>query len=241
MNPATHALRDDASTRYLEGRLLRRRDRFTAWVEVDGKPLLAHLPNPGRLTELLRPGAGVLLSEAADPARITRFELLFIALNGELVSVDSRLPNRIFREALEDRRLREFQGWRIALEEPRTRRSRLDFLLRNDATGRECYVEVKSCTLVREGVALFPDAPTVRGRRHVEELMEARRMGFEASSVFIVQRRGVEVFKVNGSLDPKFAEALSRAEKAGVKIYAYRAAVTPQGHEITGRLPALIN
>ncbi|MEM3607903.1 MAG: DNA/RNA nuclease SfsA [Candidatus Bathyarchaeia archaeon] len=227
--------------RYLEGRFLHRRDRFTVWVEVNGRPSLAHLPNPGRLMELLKPGAGVLLSEMKDPRRRTPYELLFIASNGELVSVDSRLPNRIFKEAVKAQSLREFQGWRIALEEPGTRRGRLDFLLRNEANDGECYVEVKSCTLVRDSVALFPDAPTVRGRRHIEELMDVRRMGFEASLVFIVQRRGAELFKANDSLDPKFAEALSRAERNGVKIYAYRAAVTPQGHEVTGRLPTLID
>jgi len=135
--------------------------------------------------------------------------------------------------------LREFQGWRIARREHRIDRRQLDFQLVNEADGRIRYVEVKSCTLVRDGVALFPDAPTERGRRHVEELMRMRRLGFESSIVFIVQRRA-EIFRVNASLDPRFADTLGRAEGEGVGIYAYRAAVNPQGYEITGRIPASI-
>jgi sugar fermentation stimulation protein A len=233
------SLEERPLTRYLEGKFLHRRDRFTAWVEVDRKPFLAHLPNPGRLGELLKPGAMVLLLEGEDPKRKTPFELSFIVSDGELVSLDSRLPNRIFGEAVEKRMLREFQGWRIARREPRIDRRRLDFQLVNEADGRIRYVEVKSCTLVRDGVALFPDAPTERGRRHVEELMRMRRLGFESSIVFIVQRRA-EIFRVNASLDPRFADTLGRAEGEGVGIYAYRAAVNPQGYEITGRIPASI-
>ena len=101
--------------------------------------------------------------------------------------------------------------------EPRIDHSRLDFLLTDGKGGRGCYVEVKSCTLVRDGVVLFPDAPTVRGRRHVEELMRIRSLGFEASLIFIVQRRKAKSFKPNSDLDPKFGEAVRKAYEKGVK------------------------
>jgi sugar fermentation stimulation protein A len=191
-------------------------NRFLVKVRLDGE-VECFLPNPGRLEELLVPGAGVILREVKRK-RKTGYDLIGVRRDEGVVSIDSRIPNKLVREALENQAFEEFAGYEKIQPEYSFGKSKFDFLLTD---GEECLLEVKSCTLVREGVAMFPDAPTGRGRRHVEELIEAKKKGYRACVLFVVQRIDVRRFSPNDTMDPEFGETLRRAAAEGVEVYAY--------------------
>jgi sugar fermentation stimulation protein A len=205
------------------GRFLQRDNRFRATVTIEGVETWAHVPNSGRLTELFTPGRRVWLAPADAPQRKTRYDLKLVAYAGGLVSVDARLPNVLFAEALAAARLDAFPYDTFA-REVTCGESRLDFHLHGRA-GR-CWVEAKSVTLVEEGIALFPDAPTARGRRHLATLQAQRRAGTAAAVVFIVQRADALAFRPHPTADPAFATALRAAAAAGVALHAYRCHVS---------------
>ncbi|MBC7253153.1 MAG: DNA/RNA nuclease SfsA [Actinobacteria bacterium] len=204
-----------------EGFFLERPNRFLAVVELGGEPANAHVPDPGRLRELLVPGARVRLRPADRPGRRTAWDLIGVECPEGWVNIDSRLPNLLFAEALREGWLEEFPSTSRVTPEHRYGESVLDFLLEGD--GPPCLVEVKGCTLAAEGVALFPDAPTSRGTRHLEELMSAARAGYRACAVFVVKHPGARVFAANAATDPLFAHTLNRAALAGVEIIPYLA------------------
>ena len=199
---------------------LSRPNRFIARVELDGKTETVHVKNTGRCRELLLPGARVILSSAENPARKTRFDLVAVYKGDVLINMDSQAPNAAAAELLG----RLFPGWSV-LPERTFLHSRFDFCLeRND---RRIFVEVKGVTLERDGLALFPDAPTERGRRHLKELGEAVKAGAEAYVLFLVQMKGCRRFSPNDETDPGFSAALREARENGVGILCYDCAVTP--------------
>ncbi len=200
------------------GRFISRPNRFAVWAEVDGRRELAHLPNPGRLREILTPGRRILLRKAPEGKRRTRWTAIGADLGGMLVSLDATLPNRFVPEALASGALPPFAGWRIASVEPRLGGGRSDFLLVRGA--ERLFLEVKSVTLVEEGVALFPDAPTVRGRRHLRELAGAVDDGDRAAVLFVVQRPDARRFGPNAATDPAFAATFWEVLRKGVEAYA---------------------
>ncbi|MCC7354475.1 MAG: DNA/RNA nuclease SfsA [Anaerolineae bacterium] len=207
----------------LQAQFLRRDNRFRATVALDGEAVAAHVPNSGRLGELLLPGQPVWLVWRDRPGRRTPYDLVLVRYAGVLVSVDARLPNRLFAEACLSGCLPEFGGYTRLSSEVRRGDSRLDFLL-EDGT-RRCWVETKSCTLVENGVALFPDAPTLRGQRHLYELARAATAGDRAAVIFVVQRADAIAFAPHPSADPEFGKWLRAAAQAGVEIRAYRCRV----------------
>ncbi|MBI4344119.1 MAG: DNA/RNA nuclease SfsA [Euryarchaeota archaeon] len=211
----------------VRGIFLRRPNRFTVLVEIGGVPRTCHLPNPGRLEELLVPGAKVFLREKGEGKRRTGYDLVAVSHQGGLVSVDSRLPNRLVEEALAEGRIPPFRRCHLARGEVSYGRSRFDFLLQ--CGDRPCLLEVKSCTLVRDGRALFPDAVTDRGRRHGLELARAHQEGYRAAVLFVVQRTDASIFSPNDATDPAFGEALRWAAWQGVEVLAYRCLVTERG------------
>ncbi len=164
-------------------RFLERTSRFTVTAEQDGRLLDCFLSNPGRLKELLVPGHSLLLRCVADTGRTrkTGFDVIGVCLKDKVITIDSRIPNALIEEALNAGSLREFKGYSVVKTEPAFGSGRFDFLLDS-----QCFVEVKSCTLVKNGVALFPDAPTARGRRHLLEMIEALKQvtGASSSSLF---------------------------------------------------------
>ena len=170
----------------IAGRFIRRDNRFRVTVEIKGELVAAHLPNSGRLTELLTPDRPCWLVSCTSSRRKTRFDLKLVEYAGVLVSMDARLPNPLFAEALEAGQLASFQDCIHFEREVRLGNSRLDFCL--SVPDGICWVEVKSVTLVEDGVARFPDAPTTRGARHVRELTAAASKGEGAAIVFVVQR-----------------------------------------------------
>ncbi len=202
----------------IPGDFIRRDNRFRATVRVDGREVWAHVPNSGRLHDLFIPGRPVWLHPAANPARKTPYDLKLVQMPEALVSIDARLPNPLFAEAVAAGRLPEFSCHEIR-PEVRYGDSRLDFRL----LGPEgvCWVETKSVTLVTDGVACFPDAPTARGSRHLRELMDIVQNGERAAVVFIVQRQDAQSFAPAASVDPLFAQTLARAAASGVEIRAY--------------------
>ncbi|MCS7287405.1 MAG: DNA/RNA nuclease SfsA [Anaerolineae bacterium] len=219
------------------GVFIKRENRFRVKVEVGGEVFTAHLPNSGRLEELLSPGRAVFVSREAGKERKTPFDLKIVKVGEILVSVDARLPRFIFQEAIEKGRLPDFHGYRVIRGEPRYRGGRFDVLL--EGPGGQCLVETKSVTLVKEGVALFPDAPTERGRRHLLELKEALGEGIRAAVVFIIQRQDAFAFSPNFTADPAFVRAFREAVKAGVEALAYTCSVTERRIEIKGEVPVI--
>ncbi|NOZ59723.1 MAG: DNA/RNA nuclease SfsA [Euryarchaeota archaeon] len=219
------------------GRFLQRLNRFACLVEVSGRAMRAYLPNPGRLQELLVEGAEVLLRRGGAAGRKTTCDLIGVKAGETWVSIDARVPNALFKEAMELGSLREFAGYRVAREEVKFGESRLDFLLQGEPP---CLVEVKSCTLVEEGVARFPDAPTARGRRHLLELIKAKNAGYRCAVVFVIQRSDAFAFAPNDATDSAFGEALREAARRGVEVLAYRCRFDGREIEIAGRVEVLL-
>lgn len=223
----------------VKGVFIERANRFVCRVEVDGITEKAHLANSGRLKELLVPGRVVSLVESLSPHRRTRYDMLLIALDNTLVSVDARLPNDLVEEGLRSGILGHFRSYSQIRREVTFGHSRLDFLLQNNS--QFCYVEVKSVTLVEQGRGLFPDAPTERGRQHLLSLIQARKERLQAAIVFVVQRPDVTEFSPNDKTDPAFGLALREAHKAGVGIYSYRCQVTLKEIRIEKEIPVQLN
>jgi sugar fermentation stimulation protein A len=220
----------------VEGHFLARDNRFRVTVTVAGRQVWAHLPNSGRLGELLVPDCRVLLAERPGAKRKTRYNLALVELDRRWVSVDARLPNDLVEEALRSGRLSPLAGYSSMRREVAFGRSRFDFLLEAPAK-LPCLVEVKSVTLVVNGLGCFPDAVTARGRRHVEELAETVEAGYRAAVVFVVQRDDAEGFRPHDESDPDFARALRRAARHGVEVHAYACRVEPGQIEIEQALP----
>lgn len=208
----------------VDGRFLERENRFRVRMEVDGRPVPAHLPNSGRLTELLTPGRPCRLVPHPEPHRRTPLDLLLVEYAGVLVSVDARLPGPLVAEAVTEGRLPEFSGFVHLEREVRCGESRLDFRL--DGPNGPLWLETKSVTLVEDGVALFPDAPTLRGQRHLRQLAAQAARGERGAVVFVVQRPDAEVFMPHHRADPAFAAALTEAARAGVEVHAFRCEVS---------------
>ena len=214
----------------------KRLNRFLGLVELDGNEVEVYIPNPGRLQELLIPGATIYIHGNPKPGRRTQFDLVLVEIDGVLVSIDSRIPNRLFEEALGRGTLKGFEGFHVEAREFQFDGSRIDFLLGGP---RQMLVEVKSCTLVEGDTALFPDAPTERGRRHLRHLTHRPR-SLGASIVFIIQRGDAVRFRPNSRLDPEFTEALREAYRSGVEVYAYLCQVTPKSIEVVEEVPVEI-
>lgn len=213
-------------------RFVGRENRFRAVVEWNGELAAAHVPNSGRLGELFVPGVPVWIAPRRPGAgRKTACDLILVEHAGVLVSVDARLPNKLMAEALRAGRLAPFLEYTAIRPEVHSGGSRLDFLLtarteNGGETKRRCWLETKSVTLVEGDTALFPDAPTDRGVRHLEELKALHDTGDRAAVVFVVQRSDVKVFAPHPTADPSFATALRSAHHRGVEVYAFRCHVS---------------
>jgi sugar fermentation stimulation protein A len=197
------------------------------------------MADPGRLKELLLPERRVWLRPAFKPERKTEWTAVLVESPGGegLVSLDTTLPNRLIGAALKNGAMEEFRGWAYERAEFRMRRSRLDFLL-SHRDGRRLALEVKSVTLVEDGVALFPDALTERGARHIRELAEiSGREGWEAAVLFVLQRSDASEIRAARSVDPRFAEALEEARIAGVRAMGRRCLVCLDRMELGSPVP----
>jgi sugar fermentation stimulation protein A len=201
----------------IQAKLVRRDNRFRITAQVDGNELAAHCPNPGRIKELLYPGVTIWISEAVNKNRKTAFDLKLVEKDNILVSLDSRLPNPLFEEALLADRIEGFD-YPIIRREVTREHSRFDFHLSGNGS---LWVEAKSCTLVTDRVANFPDAPTLRGQRHMRELTEAANLGEKSAVIFVVQRPDADSFTPNDATDPEFGKRLREAADSGVIVRAF--------------------
>ena len=212
------------------GRFLARPNRFVAHVELDGETVVCHVKNTGRCRELLVPGATVYLQESGNPARKTRFDLIAVDKGGLLINMDAQAPNQVFGEWV--RAGKFVPDLTLLRPEQKYGNSRFDFYW--EAPGRRGFVEVKGVTLEENGVVRFPDAPTLRGVKHLEELAAAHRDGYEAAVCFVVQMEGVRWFEPNDKTHPQFGQTLRQAVQAGVQVMALECAVKPDWLKITG-------
>lgn len=220
----------------LKGRFLERPNRFLTLVELNGKTVASHLPDPGRLRELLIPGAEVFLRPApANSGRKTAYSTVMVKQSNTLISLVSVLPNRFVRECLENQRLPFLRDYRIHQREIPYENHRFDFLL-TDSREQPFYLEVKSVTFVSEGIAQFPDAVTERGSRHARTLGVLSSRGIGAGILFVCQRPDAHAFRPMWERDPKFATALQEADRLGVKIWCITTNITEMemtySHEI---------
>ena len=204
-----------------EGIFISRPNRFTAIVDINGAPETVHVKNTGRLKELLTPGAQALLTRSPNPDRKTRFDLVAVRHGGQTVNIDSQAPNRVAAEYMETL----YPGAQRMVPEYRRGDSRLDIYL-EDAAGRPVFIEVKGVTLIVNGTALFPDAPTLRGVKHLRELTACAREGLSACILFIIQLKGAQKLRPNDTTHPEFGAALREAAAAGVRLLAVDCTVT---------------
>lgn len=214
-----------------------RPNRFIAYVELEGRQETVHVKNTGRCRELLLPGSLVYMEESDNPARKTRYDLIAVEKGNLLVNMDSQAPNQLFREWAQAGNFRP--GMTLLRPETTWGKSRFDFYW-EDARGRKGFVEVKGCTLEQNGHARFPDAPTERGVKHLEELIRARQSGYEAAVCFVLQMKGMKDFSPNDETHPAFGEALRKAAEAGVEILAYECSVLPERVEMTDPVPVVL-
>jgi len=207
----------------------KRPNRFVAEVFIDGKKEICHVKNTGRCRELLTKGAKVFVQKASNPERKTKYDLIAVYKGDVLFNIDSQAPNKVFAEWL----IKTDYFGKITKIKPECRfgESRLDFYF--EADGRRTFAEVKGVTLEKDGVFLFPDAPTQRGARHLKELCACKEQGYDAYAVFVLQARGAKYFAPNCDADPEFFAALKMAKEQGVGIIALACSITPNSLEIT--------
>ena len=219
------------------GTLLKRYKRFLVDVRLDdGTTLTAHCPNTGAMLSCSAPGSRVCLSHSDNPSRKYPHTLEMVAEGGSWVGVNTARTNALVTEAILGGAIDELAGAEhVAREVTTSRGTRLD--LRVDGSGGGTYVEVKNCSLAIDGCAMFPDAVTSRGTRHLEELMRLAGTGQRAAVFFLVMRMDATRFAPARAIDPTYGEALARACRSGVLALAYQARVTPEGIEVVGRLP----
>ena len=224
----------------VSGRVVDQPNRFTVRITLDGEatpPVGAYLGNTGNLRSILVPGAEVRVTPAPRPGGKLPYHLVLARQWGRWVAVDANVSAHVLAEALEERRLPHFRGWRLERREPPVDGGRLDLLLTRG--GRRLWMEVKCTTLARNGVVRFPDPATARGTRHLETLIELVRSGEEAAICFVGQRGDARAFQTLPEVDPVFVERLAEARAAGVRAYAYRCRVTQRGVWLHEEVPLL--
>jgi len=208
----------------VQGRFIDRPNRFIAHVEIEGQEQVVHVENTGRCKELLVPGAVVYLERSDNPARTTAYDLIAVKKGSRIINMDSQIPNKVVAEWLEKG---SFFHDLVSLR-PETTYGNSRFDIYVETQTEKAFIEVKGVTLEEDGVVRFPDAPSERALKHVEELIKARESGYRAILFFVVQMEKVKWFMPNMDTQPEFGEALLRAAEAGVEIHAYDCKVTPE-------------
>ena len=221
----------------VEGRFIERPNRFIAKVEIGGVTETVHVKNTGRCRELLVKGTTVYLEKSNNPERKTGYDLIAVLKNGKtLINMDSQIPNAVTEEWLKKGNL--FSKDAVIRREVTHNKSRFDFYI--EEGGRKIFLEVKGCTLETDGIARFPDAPTERGVKHINELIDCTNLGFEAYILFVIQMKGIKHFEPNDKTHSAFGDALRNAESKGVNILAYDCNVTKDTIEIDKEIKVLL-
>jgi len=209
----------------VRGIFIRRPNRFIAHVLVGGETVVAHVKNTGRCKELLICGAIVVLRKENNEKRKTPYSLIYVYKGDMLINMDSQMPNYVVEESLKLHLIEGIEAVNIKREQ-RYGESRFDIRFRNNLSGKDAFMEVKGVTLEENGLAKFPDAPTLRGVKHINHLIKAAEEGYGAYIFFLVQIEGLKIFTPNKDTDPVFCETLTQAYKRGVKLLCYNSKLT---------------
>lgn len=223
----------------VDAKFCSRQNRFIAKVSLCGKEVLVHVKNTGRLRELLVPGADVVLEkhDLTNSARKTAYSLIGVRKGESFVNIDSQAPNFVMHEALKKGLI--LPGLSCPANQIKKEAvfgsSRFDFFLQSG--DQTAYLEIKGVTLEQKGIAMFPDAPTQRGIKHVQELAAAYRCGHLAYLIFIIQMENISCLKPNDLTHPAFGEAVRQAQSAGVRVLAYDCSVTRNSLTLNAPVP----
>ena len=217
------------------GKFLERPNRFIAYIEIAGQKETVHVKNTGRCAELLTPGATVYVQKADNPERKTQWDLIGVKKGKRMINMDSQIPNKVVEEWIKKGNL--FPDATLIKPETTYKQSRFDLYIEEGE--RKIFIEVKGVTLENDGVVKFPDAPTERGVKHLNELCEAVKDGYEAYVFFVIQMKGVKYFTPNMRMHAAFGEALRNAKEQGVHILAYDCKVTKDSIEIGQEVPVI--
>lgn len=223
------------TTKLIKGKLIRRYKRFLADVELeDGSVVIAHCTNSGSMKSCIEEGAPVYLTPANDPKRKTKYSWEMIFINNGWIGVNTMIPNKLAYDAIVEGSIDKLTGYSTVKREVKFGDSRFDIFCENNT--EKCFVEVKNVTMKVGDYALFPDAVTTRGRKHLETLIEVKNQGMRAVMLYVIQRMDVEIMGVATDIDPGYAESLKKAIDAGVEVIAVQAKVSPDGIEIAKEL-----
>ena len=212
------------------GNFIERPNRFIALVNVDGDSVVCHVKNTGRCKELLINGVKVYLNKSENPCRKTEYDLVAVEKEGAIINIDSQAPNIVANEFLPSVFGHDARIYR----EKQFKNSRFDFYI--EIGERKIFLEVKGVTLEENGIARFPDAPTERGVKHINELIESMSFGYEAYILFVIQMKGVKKFEPNDITHNLFGDTLRHAKEKGVKILAYDCLVSADSIKIDSKV-----
>ena len=220
----------------IHGHLIKRYKRFLADVKLDDNTeITAHCTNSGTMKSCLENGAEVYLTPVNDPKRKTKFTWEMIKINGDWVGINTGNPNKLAFDAISAGTIPELAGYTNVKREVKFSDSRFDVFAENES--EKCFIEVKNVSLKEGRYALFPDAVTTRGQKHLRTLMEVKANGMRAVMLYIIQRSDVEIFAPAKDIDPQYAALLKQAVAAGVEVIPMQAKVTPEKIELVKKLP----
>jgi len=225
--------------KFFEAEFIERPNRFLTRVKLNGNIVNSHLPDPGRLKELLIPGARLLLKQENGINRKTQFSTQAVYSGKTLISLNTLIPNRFVSYLLKNHGFAFLKKWEFQKQEVSYGNSRFDFQLKKDDS--VMVLEVKSVTLVEKGVAKFPDAVTERGRRHIRHLAELAAEGLDVMVLFVVQRSDAEYFQPQWERDPKFSSALFEAWQNGLQVRVIKMKMTTDSFLYLGEIPYQLN
>ncbi len=222
----------------ITGRLIKRYKRFLADVELEsGEKVTVHCPNSGSMKGCAVPGSQVWLSESDNPKRKYKYTWELIKVPQTMIGINTLLPNKLVKQSIENNLIKELSGYEHVRAEVKTSsHTRLDLLLENEAK-EKCYVEIKNCTLVEEGMAMFPDAVTTRGQKHLDELEHLVSLGHRGVIFFLIQRMDAKAFKPAAMIDKVYAEKLKKVVKNGVEIITRDTIIDTQVIRIRNAVP----
>ena len=220
---------------------IKRINRFLGIVNFSGEKVEVHIPNTSRLEELLINGSQCFIQPAKNKDRKTKYTLISIYKENKLFNLDSQIPHKLLYELLNYKKLEELKYLRNIRKEVTFGHSRLDLAYYNPLTKKEGFIEVKGVTLEKNGIATFPGAPTVRGTKHLLDLINAVNKGYEAMVFFLLQFQGANILTPHVEMDPVFSKTLKKASQSGVKLLAYDSLVTKNSLEINKKIPVIIH
>ncbi len=223
----------------LEAKFISRPNRFIAYVEINSKIEKVHVKNTGRCRELLLPGARLILEDCShNKNRKTKYSLIGVYKGDQLINMDSQVPNKVVYDALKSGKIAEIPDIQEVKREVVYKNSRFDLAFKSQ--GQKSFLEVKGVTLEEDGLAMFPDAPTERGTKHILELIDALEAGYRSYIFFLIQINGIKKFSPNKKMDPDFYRALKLASEKGVEILAYNSIVKEASIELGERLEIIL-